>query len=133
MGKNVRDLITEYQDKQDAVVDLDDDNDDDDDVDEDEDGSEEEEEDGDEDSAGDDDDFLESQLHHLYLLLYFFLYFSFFDACFVFLLFQNLEFFLLCKENVKKSISPVFMIFLMFLFPKVSKNIFNVFLYYFCF
>merc|ERR1711997_906561 len=55
--KNVRDLITEYQDKQDAVVDLDDDNDDDDDDDEDEDGSEEEEEDGDEDSAGDDDDF----------------------------------------------------------------------------
>merc|ERR1711978_744698 len=54
--KNVRDLITEYQDKQDAVVDLDGDNDDDDDDDEDEDGSEEEEEDGDEDSAGDDDD-----------------------------------------------------------------------------
>merc|ERR1712207_13697 len=42
--KNVRDLITEYQDKQDAGVDLDDDNDDDDDDDEDEDASEEEEE-----------------------------------------------------------------------------------------
>merc|ERR1712084_183256 len=44
--KNVRDLITEYQDKQDAVVDLEED-DEDDDGDEDEDGDEEEE-DGDE-------------------------------------------------------------------------------------
>merc|ERR1712110_964391 len=44
--KNVRDLITEYQDKQDAVVDLEDD-DEDDDEDEDEDGDEEEEEDED--------------------------------------------------------------------------------------
>merc|ERR1719245_1620454 len=52
---------------------------------------------------------------------FFFLYFSFFDACFVFLLFQNLEFFLLCKENVKKSISPVFMIFLMFCISIVSE------------
>merc|ERR1712117_428880 len=45
--KNVRDLITEYQDKQDAVVDLDDDDDDDEDEDEDgdEDGDEEDEED----------------------------------------------------------------------------------------
>merc|ERR1712238_224462 len=43
--KNVRDLITEYQDKQDAVVDLDEDGDEDDDEDdeEDEDGDEEEE------------------------------------------------------------------------------------------
>merc|ERR1712152_1183 len=40
--KNVRDLITEYQDKQDAVVDLEDDDEDDDEED-DEDGSEEEE------------------------------------------------------------------------------------------
>ena len=50
--KNVRDLITEYQDKQDAVVDLDDDEDDDDDVDsdaEDEEDDEEEEESEDED------------------------------------------------------------------------------------
>merc|ERR1711978_710784 len=46
--KNVRDLITEYQDKQDAVVDLDDDDDDDEDADEDEDedGDEDEDEDG---------------------------------------------------------------------------------------
>merc|ERR1712201_5275 len=44
--KNVRDLITEYQDKQDAVVDLDGDGDEDDDEDEDgdEDGDEEEDE-----------------------------------------------------------------------------------------
>merc|ERR1711897_8602 len=47
--KNVRDLITEYQDKQDAVVDLDGDDDEDDD--EDEDADEESDE---EDSAGDD-------------------------------------------------------------------------------
>merc|ERR1712062_200064 len=48
--KNVRDLITEYQDKQDAVVDLDGDEDDEDEEedDEEEDGDEEEEEDGDE-------------------------------------------------------------------------------------
>merc|ERR1712012_985504 len=48
--KNVRDLITEYQDKQDAVVDLEDgDEDDDEEDDEEEDGDEEEEdEDGDE-------------------------------------------------------------------------------------
>merc|ERR1711972_892985 len=44
--KNVRDLITEYQDKQDAVVDLDGD----------EDGDEEEDEDGDEDEDEDEDD-----------------------------------------------------------------------------
>merc|ERR1712154_277768 len=49
--KNVRDLITEYQDKQDAVVDLEEDGDDDDD--EDEDGDEE---DGDEDEDGDEED-----------------------------------------------------------------------------
>merc|ERR1712228_275560 len=42
--KNVRDLITEYQDKQDAVVDDEDDDDDDDDDDEDDDDEEEEEE-----------------------------------------------------------------------------------------
>merc|ERR1712019_284319 len=47
--KNVRDLITEYQDKQDAVVDLEDDDDDDD---EDEDGDE----DGDEEDDGDEDE-----------------------------------------------------------------------------
>merc|ERR1712038_925442 len=46
--KNVRDLITEYQDKQDAVVDLDGDDDDEDDDDEDEDEDDDEEEDGDE-------------------------------------------------------------------------------------
>merc|ERR1712233_223032 len=51
--KNVRDLITEYQDKQDAVVDLEEDGDDDDDEDEDEDGDEE---DGDEDEDGDEED-----------------------------------------------------------------------------
>merc|ERR1712233_93038 len=47
--KNVRDLITEYQDKQDAVVDLEDDDDDDDDDDD-------YDDDGDEDDDGDDDD-----------------------------------------------------------------------------
>merc|ERR1712019_102428 len=47
--KNVRDLIIEYQDKQDAVVDLEDDDDDDD---EDEDGDE----DGDEEDDGDEDE-----------------------------------------------------------------------------
>merc|ERR1711997_909749 len=47
--KNVRDLITEYQDKQDAVVDLEDDDDDDE-------GDEDEDEDEDEDDDGDDDD-----------------------------------------------------------------------------
>jgi len=52
--KNVRDLITEYQDKQDAVVDLDGDDDDDDDDDEDED--EDEDEDGDEDEDEDEDE-----------------------------------------------------------------------------
>merc|ERR1712154_329313 len=47
--KNVRDLITEYQDKQDAVVDLEDDDDeDDDDEDDEEDEDEEEEEEEDE-------------------------------------------------------------------------------------
>merc|ERR1712007_74679 len=49
--KNVRDLITEYQDKQDAVVDLEDDDDDDD---EEDDGSEEEEE---ADGSEEEDDF----------------------------------------------------------------------------
>merc|ERR1711950_13387 len=43
--KNVRDLITEYQDKQDAVVDLENDDDD-----------EDEDEDGDEEEDGDDDE-----------------------------------------------------------------------------
>merc|ERR1712172_431470 len=49
--KNVRDLITEYQDKQDAVVDLEDDDDEDDeeDEDEDEDGDEDDEEEEEED------------------------------------------------------------------------------------
>merc|ERR1712193_320510 len=51
--KNVRDLITEYQDKQDAVVDLDDDDDEDD---EDEDGDEDEDEDGDGDEEEEEDD-----------------------------------------------------------------------------
>jgi len=46
--KNVRDLITEYQDKQDAVVDLDDDADDDDDVDSDGDEEDDDEEEEDE-------------------------------------------------------------------------------------
>merc|ERR1712053_67674 len=54
--KNVRDLITEYQDKQDAVVDLEDDDEDDDEED-DEDGDEEEEEDGDEDGDEEEEDF----------------------------------------------------------------------------
>merc|ERR1712204_113193 len=49
--KNVRDLITEYQDKQDAVVDLEDDDDEDDDEDD-----EEDEEDGDEESDADSDE-----------------------------------------------------------------------------
>merc|ERR1711972_951573 len=48
--KNVRDLITEYQDKQDAVVDLDGDGE------EDEDDDEEDEEDEDEDEDGDEDE-----------------------------------------------------------------------------
>merc|ERR1712129_695103 len=48
--KNVRDLITEYQDKQDAVVDLEDD-----DEESDEDDEEEDEEDGDEESEEEDD------------------------------------------------------------------------------
>jgi tubulin beta len=52
--KNVRDLITEYQDKQDAVVDLDGDEDSDAEDDEDEDEDDEDEEDGDEDSAEED-------------------------------------------------------------------------------
>merc|ERR1711920_450500 len=51
--KNVRDLITEYQDKQDAVVDLEDDDDDDDDE-EDEDDEEEDEE---EEEEEEDEDF----------------------------------------------------------------------------
>merc|ERR1711931_606779 len=51
--KNVRDLITEYQDKQDAVVDLDGDEDEDGDEDDDE-GSEEDDED---DQEEEDDDF----------------------------------------------------------------------------
>merc|ERR1712021_178923 len=50
--KNVRDLITEYQDKQDAVVDLDGDDED---EDEDSDGDEESAEDDDGDDDGDDD------------------------------------------------------------------------------
>merc|ERR1711997_927672 len=54
--KNVRDLITEYQDKQDAVVDLEDDEDEDDDEDdEDESGDDEEEEE--EDEEEEDEDF----------------------------------------------------------------------------
>jgi len=54
--KNVRDLITEYQDKQDAVVDLDDEDDDDDeDEDGDEDGDEEDDEDGDDAEESDED------------------------------------------------------------------------------
>merc|ERR1712210_266103 len=54
--KNVRDLITEYQDKQDAVVDLDGDEDDDDDSDADDDDDADDASDGDEDVDGDDDD-----------------------------------------------------------------------------
>merc|ERR1712217_984095 len=50
--KNVRDLITEYQDKQDAVVDLDGDEEDDE-----EDEEDEEEEDEEEEEADDDGDF----------------------------------------------------------------------------
>merc|ERR1711951_109464 len=53
--KNVRDLITEYQDKQDAVVDLDGDEDEDEDEDDEEDGDEDDEEDGDEDDEEDED------------------------------------------------------------------------------
>merc|ERR1712115_321486 len=53
--KNVRDLITEYQDKQDAVVDLD--GDDDEDGDEDDEEDEDEDEDGDEDDEDGDEDF----------------------------------------------------------------------------
>merc|ERR1739840_26383 len=52
--KNVRDLITEYQDKQDAVVDLEDDDEDEDDEDDEE---EDEDDDADDDDDGDDDDF----------------------------------------------------------------------------
>merc|ERR1711983_110700 len=52
--KNVRDLITEYQDKQDAVVDLDGDGDEDDDDDEDEDGDEDGDEEEDEDEEDED-------------------------------------------------------------------------------
>merc|ERR1712173_403281 len=58
--KNVRDLITEYQDKQDAVVDLDDDGDDDDDAvddDDDDDDADGDDDDGDDDDDADDDDF----------------------------------------------------------------------------
>merc|ERR1712152_76029 len=51
--KNVRDLITEYQDKQDAVVDLEDDDEEDDE--DDEDGDEDEEDDGDEEEEEDED------------------------------------------------------------------------------
>merc|ERR1712172_331983 len=54
--KNVRDLITEYQDKQDAVVDLDGDEDDDDDSDAEDDDDADDASDGDEDVDGDDDD-----------------------------------------------------------------------------
>merc|ERR1712242_561407 len=53
--KNVRDLITEYQDKQDAVVDLDGDDEDDDEDDEEE--EEEEEEDEEEEEEEEEDDF----------------------------------------------------------------------------
>merc|ERR1711971_1067822 len=57
--KNVRDLITEYQDKQDAVVDLEDDDEDededDDDEDSDADGDDADDSDGDDDVDGDDD------------------------------------------------------------------------------
>merc|ERR1711997_522854 len=53
--KNVRDLITEYQDKQDAVVDLD--GDEDDEEDEDEDGDEDDEEEEEEEEDGDEEDF----------------------------------------------------------------------------
>merc|ERR1712152_54864 len=53
--KNVRDLITEYQDKQDAVVDLDGDEDGDEDDEDDEDGDEDDEEDEDDDGDEDED------------------------------------------------------------------------------
>merc|ERR1712099_146438 len=53
--KNVRDLITEYQDKQDAVVDLEEE--DDDDEEDDEEDEDEDEEDGDEDEDEDEEDF----------------------------------------------------------------------------
>jgi len=53
--KNVRDLITEYQDKQDAVVDLEDDDDDDEDVDAEDDEEDEDEEEDDEEE--DEEDF----------------------------------------------------------------------------
>jgi len=52
--KNVRDLITEYQDKQDAVVDLGDDEEDDEDDEEDDDDDEEEDDDDDDDEEEDD-------------------------------------------------------------------------------
>merc|ERR1712087_604489 len=55
--KNVRDLITEYQDKQDAVVDLEDDDDEGSDEDEDGDEDEEEDEDDDGDEEEEDEDF----------------------------------------------------------------------------
>eukprot|EP01084_Bolivina_argentea_P080694 146149_1 len=51
--KNVHDLITEYQDKQDAVVDLESDDTDDDSYDEDQDETEEDDDDDDEDDDGD--------------------------------------------------------------------------------
>merc|ERR1712110_631045 len=51
--KNVRDLITEYQDKQDAVVDLEDDDDDDDDEEDEDDEDEEEDEEEEEEDEGD--------------------------------------------------------------------------------
>merc|ERR1712087_392662 len=51
--KNVRDLITEYQDKQDAVVDLEDEDDEDDEEDED---GDDDEEDGDEEDEDEDDE-----------------------------------------------------------------------------
>merc|ERR1712165_238971 len=54
--KNVRDLITEYQDKQDAVVDLDGDDDEDDDEESDEDEDDEDDEDGDEEEEDEDGD-----------------------------------------------------------------------------
>merc|ERR1712098_322013 len=53
--KNVRDLITEYQDKQDAVVDLD--GDDDEDEDEDDEEDDDEDGDGDEDEEEEDEDY----------------------------------------------------------------------------
>merc|ERR1711876_44909 len=53
--KNVRDLITEYQDKQDAVVDLEDDDDDDEDVDAEDDEEDEDEEEDDEEEEDEED------------------------------------------------------------------------------